>query len=152
MIRWVTAVRVSSLGVSGTTRCCWPPDNFAGRASAWPPIPSRASTSRTAESAIRRDASSAGSVTFCRTVSVGSSRACHARAYRERVAEKQQEGSEPPDEAGPVLTVERIVAAAIALADRDGVLGSRCGARLPSSASVRCRCTATFPARRNSAG
>lgn len=60
-------------------------------------------------------------MTFCRTVSVGSSRACRARAYRERVAEKQQEGSEPPDEAGPVLTVERIVAAAIAY--RDGGAG-----------------------------
>ncbi|MEV6229554.1 TetR/AcrR family transcriptional regulator [Saccharopolyspora shandongensis] len=49
-------------------------------------------------------------------------RACRARAYRERVAEKQQQDSGQPEEA-PALTVERIVAAAIALADRDGGSG-----------------------------
>lgn len=49
------------------------------------------------------------------------SRACRARAYRERVAEKQRE----PDieDTEQALSAERIVAAAIALADRDGGAG-----------------------------
>ncbi|MEV4756800.1 TetR/AcrR family transcriptional regulator C-terminal domain-containing protein [Micromonospora sp. NPDC049559] len=65
------------------------------------------------------------------------SRACRARAYRERVAERQREETPPPtlqtaravppgerlDPAGPALTLERVVRAAITLADRDGSAG-----------------------------
>ncbi|GAA4202816.1 TetR/AcrR family transcriptional regulator C-terminal domain-containing protein [Actinocatenispora rupis] len=46
------------------------------------------------------------------------SRACQAQAYRRRVAERQVEAA-PADER--TLSVERIVAAAVALADDDGV-------------------------------
>ncbi|MEU4311095.1 TetR/AcrR family transcriptional regulator [Nocardia sp. NPDC024068] len=50
------------------------------------------------------------------------SRACRARAYRERVAEKQQAG-EPTDSPGTALSVDRIVRAGIDLIDREGGAG-----------------------------
>ncbi|WP_165777599.1 TetR/AcrR family transcriptional regulator [Amycolatopsis antarctica] len=48
------------------------------------------------------------------------SRACRARAYRDRVAERQQLDVDLPEEAA-ALTPERVVRAAIGLADREGV-------------------------------
>ncbi|MFF2556365.1 TetR/AcrR family transcriptional regulator [Nocardia sp. NPDC058058] len=50
------------------------------------------------------------------------SRACRARAYRERVADKQRI-ADPVADPAAALTTEHIVRAAIALADRDGSAG-----------------------------
>ncbi|WP_414944109.1 TetR/AcrR family transcriptional regulator [Amycolatopsis sp. cmx-11-32] len=51
------------------------------------------------------------------------SRACRARAYRERVARKQRHDFALPETVSTTLSVERIVRAAIALADREGDVG-----------------------------
>lgn len=48
------------------------------------------------------------------------SRACRARAYRERVAAKQRQDPAPMEAASATLSVERVVRAAIGLVDREG--------------------------------
>ncbi|MCU1642027.1 MAG: TetR/AcrR family transcriptional regulator [Nocardia sp.] len=51
------------------------------------------------------------------------SRACRARAYRERVAEKQRADIGQPADPTTALTTEHVVRSAIALADREGGSG-----------------------------
>lgn len=51
------------------------------------------------------------------------SRACRARAYRERVTAKHRGVAEPTEDTGAALTVDRVVRAAIELADREGGTG-----------------------------
>ncbi|RJO73611.1 TetR/AcrR family transcriptional regulator [Nocardia panacis] len=51
------------------------------------------------------------------------SRACRARAYRERVSANQEQFAAPVEAVVPGLSLDRVVRAAIELVDRDGAFG-----------------------------